>query len=1017
MKRKKFSERAFAWMMALMMLAGMLVVVPVSADGNDMTAYRITVQKLVDTYGVYRYDEDTMQHYPGVSSVELQDITGDGRTDLMVSYVKPSITGVEREVSFVFEVYTFNGDTVSLLTSIPYDYPDTIHISVVLKDGKCIIEYGAPRVSSRAKLWNGNRFENVSVLEDATKAQMERITKAGQQYGLTGEYGEMENVLYELCGVYSERKESEHVYTISNWTTPVKASHGPETIDLSASLAALGVKAPEIKPEEALSMIAYCGSATYRKMTSKMAKAYLGVLDGIENENAKVVLADVADDGLPIMLVDGAPYRGSGIGVYGYDGEKAIMLDYHKDMNMVSYSTFGMGYFNDKATLHIGAVNLDPGDAYGDYWYAVKNAQFTKVHGFRCVYDGNGFTREINGKKVEEFYNDDYDAYDKILFQDMIQGEFRAVGDWTPITTARTALAGYATGISPYPDFDKVTADNDAYAEAVAKAAAEALGGNVTGIYKITDSLYYVIIEIDGGEKGALVKGVRTDGKIGWSVTQKDDSPMSAADLGRIAVAYVGKPNMTVDFGKISSFKKTEDLSAYLEALLKNMDGITPNASAKAQLITLIENSILKLCTKQISGKSNKVTVTGENVEELVKKAEEIQSEIDRVMNNSGLSPADEITVIIRVVWKNYKENKPCNIVLDSSLVDALDGNDLQLMLGKTDCYVKITNENLKALINEYEELRISIEKEGKNKYTILFKDGDGNKIEKMIEPVIIALPAVDILSTVMMTYSGGSDNWGGQYDANTKILSFDARYSGEYEIVTQDIKVSDIDGLSEESREAIRFMISKGYMEPFGENFEPNGPLTRYQFTKALVGMSFALDRDLVTTFKDVPEDSDYYPYVASAEARNIVEGIEPEKFGGDINITIEQMLTLCARTLVEQKGASLPTDASPYLLSFGDRGNISEWAVSYVAMAVRDGLFDQTDILNPQREISREQAAIILYRLFRLLYEVPPVDIDAQPLSPIVIALIGGAGVAAIGGGSTAAILIRRKRRKIRF
>ncbi|MBQ7037303.1 MAG: S-layer homology domain-containing protein [Clostridia bacterium] len=1013
MKRKKFLKRTFVWMMALVMLSGMLAAVPARADGNDMTAYRITVQKLVDTYGVYHYDENITRHYPGVSSVEVRDITGDGRNELLVSYVKPSITEYEDEVSFVFEVYTYKDGAASLLTSIPYDYLGNMHISVVLKDGKCIIEYGTPRVSSTAKVWNGRRFEEVAVFDDATRAQLERINEAGQGGGLVAEDGEIMNVLYELCGV-SDVSESDHIYTISNWITPINVARGTEVVDLASSLSALGIKAPMMKPEDALDMISYCGSATYRKMTSKMAKAYLEVLRSIDNGDAKVVLVDVADDGLPIMLVDGAPYRG--IGVYGYDGEKAIMLDYHKDMDMISYATFGMGYFNGRATLHIGAVNLDPGDAYGDFWYAAEDAQFTKVHGVRYVYGENSWEREINGKKVEEFYNDDYEAYDKHLFQDMIDGEFRLVGDWTPITTAREALKIYAEGISPYPDFDKVTVDNDAYAEAVAKAAAEALGGTVTGIYKITDGLYYVIIEIDGGEKGALVKGVRTDGTISWSVTQKDDSPISAADLGRIAVAYIGKPNMTVDFGKISSFKKIEDLSAYLEELLKNIDGIAPNAGAKTQLITLIENSIVKLCTKQISGKSDKLTVTGENVADLVKKAEEIRGEIDRVMENSGINSADEITVIIRVVWKNYKENKPCKIVLDSSLVDALGGNDLQLMLGKTDCYVKISNENLKALMNEYEELRISIEKEGKNKYAIVFKDGDGHKIEKMIEPVTIALPAEDILSTVMMTYAGGSDNWGGQYDANTKILAFDARYSGEYEILKQDINILDIDGLSEESREAIRFMVSKGYLELHGDAFEPGGPLTRYQFTKALVGMFFALDRELATTFTDVPEDSAYYPFVASAEAFNIVEGIEPTLFGGDINITVEQMLTLCARTLVEQKGASLPTDASPYLLSFSDRGNISEWAVPFVAMAVRDGLFDQTDVLNPQSEINREQAAVILYRLFRLLYEVPPIDIDAAPVSPIVIALIGGAGVAAIGGGSATVVLLRRRKRRIK-
>lgn len=1015
MKKTNFLKRTGAWLMVVLMLIGTMAAVPVSADGNDVTAYRITVQKLVDTYGIYRYDEDNMQHFPGVSSVEMLDVTGDGRNELLVSYVKPSTTGVEREVSFVFEVYTFKGGSVSLLTSIPYDYPDTIHISVVEQDGKFIIEHGAPRVNSTAKLWNGKKFVTVSVFDDATEEQLDRISDAGMNYGLTGEYGEIIRVLYELCGMDIDNiGESDHLYEISNWSTPVNAFHGTQVIDLATSLAELGVKAPAMKPEDALDMMFYYGSASYCKMSAKMAKAYLEILNGIDNSDAQVILADIADDGLPIMLVDGAPYWGS-MGVYGYDGNKAVQLDYHKDMNMISYATFGMGYFNNKATLHIGAVNLDPGDAYGDFWYEVKNSQFTKVHGVRYTMGENGFDREINGKKVEEFYNDDYDAYDKFLFQDMVDGDFEAVGQWTPINTARRALEAYATGISPYPDFDKVTTDNDAYAEAVANAAAEALGGKVTGIYKITDSLYYVIIEIDGSEKGALVKGVRTDGTVKWSVTQKDDTPIAADELNRIAVSYVGKPNMTVDYNKISSFKKTEDLTAYLEELLKNIDGVVPNDGAETQLITFIENSIIKLCTKQISGKSNVVTVDGDSVKDLAEKAEEIRNEIDRVLEDSGVTPDNEITVIIRVVWKNYKDNKPCEIVLDSSLEDALDGNDLQLMLGDTGCYVKITNENLVALIDEYDEFRISIEKEDDDEYTIIFMDEDGDEIDQIIVPVTIALPAEDLLSTVMVTYSGGSDNWGGQYDANTKILSFDARYSGEYEILKQDIDVSDIDELSEESQEAIRFMVSKGYLELYGDQFEPDGPLSRYQFTKALVGMFFALDRELTTTFTDVPEGSDYYPYVASAEVRNIVEGIEPGYFGGDMNITVEQMLALCARTLVEQKGASLPTDVDAYLLSFSDRDDISEWAAAYVSMAVRDGLIDQKDVLNPQSEITREQAAVILYRLFLMLYEVPPIDIDAEPFNPVGVAVAGGAAAVVAGGGTTTFVLLRRRKRRL--
>lgn len=82
-----------------------------------------------------------------------------------------------------------------------------------------------------------------------------------------------------------------------------------------------------------------------------------------------------------------------------------------------------------------------------------------------------------------------------------------------------------------------------------------------------------------------------------------------------------------------------------------------------------------------------------------------------------------------------------------------------------------------------------------------------------------------------------------------------------------------------------------------------------------------------------------------------------------------------------MDQKGYALPTDAEQYLSSFEDWETISNWALQQVAMAVRENLVDRGGTLNPRTGITREQAAVILYRLFLLLYEVPPVALDLPP------------------------------------
>ena len=54
---------------------------------------------------------------------------------------------------------------------------------------------------------------------------------------------------------------------------------------------------------------------------------------------------------------------------------------------------------------------------------------------------------------------------------------------------------------------------------------------------------------------------------------------------------------------------------------------------------------------------------------------------------------------------------------------------------------------------------------------------------------MMFSLPADSEYSVIMANYKGGSDSWGGQYDANTQTIQFATSYSGEYSVLrTQSI-------------------------------------------------------------------------------------------------------------------------------------------------------------------------------------------------------------------------------------
>ena len=79
---------------------------------------------------------------------------------------------------------------------------------------------------------------------------------------------------------------------------------------------------------------------------------------------------------------------------------------------------------------------------------------------------------------------------------------------------------------------------------------------------------------------------------------------------------------------------------------------------------------------------------------------------------------------------------------------------------------------------------------------------------------------------------------------------------------------------------------------------------------------------------------------------------------------------------------------------------------------MAIREGLIDRGGELNPGEEVTREQAAVILYRLFLLLYEVPKVELELPPTTGGVgggVAVAVGTVVVVAGG---AAVVLKKKK-----
>lgn len=436
------------------------------------------------------------------------------------------------------------------------------------------------------------------------------------------------------------------------------------------------------------------------------------------------------------------------------------------------------------------------------------------------------------------------------------------------------------------------------------------------------------------------------------------------------------KPKIKINYSDITMFEDSVDFIGYLKKAIEDMNGLPLNDMDKSEIATYIENGITITSKNRIGAKNNRITIEAKDMVNSIKLAKETISKFESILSDEKISLNKELEIIIRIDGTNIVDNQPLQITLKEGILEDIKNIDtLMILLGENNRGIKITTDNLKQIIGEYGTINIQIETIGKGEYNITFADQNDEIIEKLPTSIGFFVPAESHLATIFASHKEGNHNWGGQYDGVNGSIEFSTRYSGKYEVLENDISIKDIEELSDTQKEAIRFMVSKGYFELQGDLFSPKERLTRYDFAESLVRMFFALEQDIETSFTDVPRDSKYYASVASAEKDSIVQGFNDKTFRGDMQISKEQVIALCARTLIERKGYTYPEYPENYL-DFTDLDEIGDWARMDIALAVREGLINGTGSLNPKENINRAESAEMLYNLFMLLYETAPAE-----------------------------------------
>ncbi|SFJ57974.1 S-layer homology domain-containing protein [Paenibacillus sp. UNC496MF] len=199
-------------------------------------------------------------------------------------------------------------------------------------------------------------------------------------------------------------------------------------------------------------------------------------------------------------------------------------------------------------------------------------------------------------------------------------------------------------------------------------------------------------------------------------------------------------------------------------------------------------------------------------------------------------------------------------------------------------------------------------------------------------------------------------------------------------------------------AKDAIQRLVEAGIINGVdSKHFDPKGELTRAQFVTLMVkAMNLPVDTSSMAsnTFKDVVGWA--APYVDAAYKAGIIQGTGANAFSPNSNLTREQSTVIMVKalqTVGEIKGTGVP-------LTFTDADAISDWAKSYVAMAVAYGLIkgNPDGSFNPQGNATREQAAVMGTNFLKSAEEVKdenkPTDPAEPEQPPVVIPPVTGGG-----------------------
>jgi hypothetical protein len=231
-----------------------------------------------------------------------------------------------------------------------------------------------------------------------------------------------------------------------------------------------------------------------------------------------------------------------------------------------------------------------------------------------------------------------------------------------------------------------------------------------------------------------------------------------------------------------------------------------------------------------------------------------------------------------------------------------------------------------------------------------------------------VALTLLEQRKLSVFRFDDSTKSWirlNGRMNLSEKSVSADIPSAGVYALVLNGVSFRDVE--RHWAKDVIEPLAARGIVNGMTETeYAPDEALTRAQFVKLLTAaLGEQPSKADSGSFTDVGSTHWAAGWIEKAAKLGLVEGSEG-RFDPEGMLTREQMIVMLARAMgQEQVARALKESDIAEGLSYGDAGELSDWARAYASLMTHDGLIEGSGgMLKPKQSSTRAEAAAIIYR-----------------------------------------------------